>query len=449
MGKKKKKLKRKIRELESTIEQLKVGHSLPTRNNISGLNNTPQLPNLHAVAGVSLATERAGIKSRQSDRTDLMLAVINPLVAVAGVFTKSATRSAAVLDCEAKLAEINTSHLPLTQAALLVNSGNANAFTGQSGFEGVREIVNHVSHELNISCQFVFTSSTGVIGEHLPIDVITPKIRILNQSLAPNHLARAAESIMTTDTIPKGASVRFDLNGVPITLTGIAKGSGMIAPDMATMLAYIFTDANIHQDLLQRLVTEINETTFNSITVDGDTSTSDTLMVFATGEAGNNLIEKENSKPGKLFSQALTTIMESLARQIVLDGEGATKFIEINVSGAENANDAQKVAQSIANSPLVKTAVSGEDANWGRIIMAVGKSGAHADRDKLKIWFGDLLVAENGCRSQHYCEESLSQYMREKEIIITVDLGLGSGSARVWTCDFSYGYIAINADYRS
>lgn len=378
-----------------------------------------------------------------------MVAYIQPLVAVAGVFTKSSTRSPAVLDCEEKLASIHSSRNVPKKAALLVNSGNANAFTGAIGAQSVKEITHQVSKVFGLEESAVFSSSTGVIGEPLPTQKILPLLVKLKDSLLPSNILVASKSIMTTDTFAKGSCEQVVVNQSPITITSIAKGSGMIAPNMGTMLAYVFTDANIHQDLLSRTVKRINEKTFNSITVDGDTSTSDTVLVFATGEAKNPPMNSEHSEGFPSFKQALSNVMESLARQIVIDGEGATKFIEVSVRGASNEKDAKCVAHSIANSPLVKTAISGEDANWGRIVMAIGKSGALADRDKVKIWFGEHLVAEKGSRSANYNEEELGEYMKEAEISIAVDLGLGSGEQKVWTCDFSHGYISINADYRS
>ncbi|MYF45678.1 MAG: bifunctional glutamate N-acetyltransferase/amino-acid acetyltransferase ArgJ, partial [Rhodobacteraceae bacterium] len=271
----------------------------------------------------------------------------------------------------------------------------------------------------------------------------------LKNNLSENNLEDAGQAIMTTDTFPKGAGIVVDCSDKPVAISGIAKGSGMIAPDMATMLAYVFTDANIDQTTLQSMVSELTETTFNSVSVDGDTSTSDTFMVAATGLARNKMIVNQETSDSRKFKAGLQSVMLSLAQQIARDGEGATKFVEISVVGAENNSDAKKVAKSIANSPLVKTAISGEDPNWGRVVMAVGKSGARADRDLLAIKFGDILVAENGQVADNYKEELGQDYMKKQEILITVDLGLGKGSSRFWTCDFSHGYISINADYRS
>ena len=403
-------------------------------------------PDLPLIKGVKLASATAGIKH---SRTDVMLASIKPVSAIAGVFTRSSTRSAAVIDCEAKLGKISDSADLPTEVAILVNSGNANAFTGRAGEEAVNNISKQTAHHLNIDATTVFTASTGVIGEPLVFNKINGVLGELKQNLSENNLEDAAQAIMTTDTFPKGAGIIVNCSGGPVAISGFAKGSGMIAPDMATMLAYIFTDARIDQSILQSMVSELTETTFNSVTIDGDTSTSDTLMVVATGVAGNEKIIDQNKSDALKFKEGLNSVMISLAQQIARDGEGASKFVEIDITGAENNEDAKKIARSIANSPLVKTAISGEDPNWGRVIMAIGKSGARADRDLLTIKFGDILVAEKGQVADSYKEELGQGYMKNQEIIIGVDLSLGRGRARFWTCDFSHGYISINADYRS
>ena len=404
-------------------------------------------PDLPLIRGVRLATATAGIKY---SRTDVMLASINPVSAVAGVFTQSSTRSAAVIDCERKLHKIAVSENSLPEEiALLVNSGNANAFTGRAGEDAVREVSGQTAQLLGLDENSVFTASTGVIGEPLAFGKITRVLAELKNNLSEHNLEDAGQAIMTTDTFPKGAGTVVDCSDKPVAISGIAKGSGMIAPDMATMLAYVFTDANIDQATLQSMVSELTEITFNSVSVDGDTSTSDTFMVAATGLAGNKKIVDQETSDARKFKAGLQSVMMSLAQQIARDGEGATKFVEISVVGAENNSDAKKVAKSIANSPLVKTAISGEDPNWGRVVMAVGKSGAKADRDLLAIRFGNILVAENGQVADSYKEELGQDYMKRQEILITVDLGLGKGSSRFWTCDFSHGYISINADYRS
>jgi glutamate N-acetyltransferase/amino-acid N-acetyltransferase len=394
-------------------------------------------PDLPPIAGATFATAAAGV--RQAGRADVMLARLAPGTALAGVFTRSATRSAAVRDCEDKIRFQSGAG-----AAIVVNSGNANAFTGQAGAEAVKSITGAVSRTLDVPEARVFSASTGVIGEALPHDRITTRLGELSAGLAPGGLAAAARAIMTTDTFAKGSGTTVEIDGQPVHIAGIAKGSGMIAPDMATMLVYIFTDAAIDQPVLQSMVSALNQSTFNCITVDGDTSTSDTLLVAATGASGIRVTEKRMA-----FMEGLHTVMLDLAHQVVRDGEGASKFIAISVTGASSDADARTHGLAIANSPLVKTAVAGEDPNWGRVVMAVGKSGAPADRDTLAIWFGDILVAREGQVNPGYSEEAAARYMTSPEIEIHVDLGLGGGRAMVWTCDLTRGYIDINADYRS
>lgn len=393
-------------------------------------------PAIPDVGGVELATASSGIKYKGRD--DVMLARLAPGTTIAGVFTRSATRAAPVLDCQAKLGGSQDGG-----AAILVNAGNANAFTGSNGETAVRAIADAVADATGVPEARVFTASTGVIGEPLPHDRITAKLVEMVGALAPGNFEAAARAILTTDTFPKGASRTIEVEGVPVTIAGIAKGSGMIAPDMATMLAYVFTDAKIGFDALQPLLAEANERSFNSITVDSDTSTSDTLICAATGTSGADVTGNA------AFSDALFEVLRDLAHQVVRDGEGATKFVTVTVTGATDSGDARKVALSIANSPLVKTAIAGEDPNWGRIVMAVGKSGAQAERDRLSIRFGDVLVAEAGWVAPSYREEDGAAQMTREEIDITVDLGLGTGSATVWTCDLTKRYIEINADYRS
>ena len=395
-----------------------------------------RFPDLPEIAGVTFASVAAGVKYQ--GRTDVMLALMVPGTSIAGVFTTSATRSAPVLDCQAKLGGD-----PSQAAAILVNSGNSNAFTGKNGINAVEAITSTVTSITGIPQSRVFTSSTGVIGEPLAHDRITAKIAELHGAQTPDGIAEAAKAIMTTDTFAKGASAEVMVNGEPVKIAGIAKGSGMIAPDMATMLVYIFTVGLIGQDALQSLISSSNAKTFNCITVDSDTSTSDTLIAAATGASGVDVTDNAD------FATALHRVMEDLAHLVVRDGEGATKFVTINVIGAQDDADAHKVALSIANSPLVKTAIAGEDANWGRVVMAVGKSGAAADRDKLSIRFGDITVAENGWRAPDYSEDEASAYMKNEELTVGVDLGIGSGESTVWTCDLTHGYITINADYRS
>ncbi len=404
----------------------------------------PEMPALPEIAGLRLATCAAGIKYR--DRDDVMLAELAPGTVIAGVFTRSATRSAPVLDCEAKLAA--GSNLD-SGAAILVNAGNANAFTGSAGSGTVEAVTEALSACLSVPVSRIFTASTGVIGEPLPHAKIIDRLAELKDGLHADGLRDGAHAIMTTDTYAKAATATAQIGGTKVTVAGIAKGSGMIAPDMATMLVYVFTDAAITQPALQTLVARLNARSFNAITVDGDTSTSDSLICAATGAADHVTITDPDSPEGAAFADALGAVFHDLAQQVVRDGEGATKLIEVEVTGAASDEDAWAVARSIANSPLVKTAAAGEDPNWGRIVMAVGKSGAQADRDRLTIRFGDILVAEAGWVAASYTEEDGAAYMRREEITIHTDLGLGSGAATMWTCDFTKRYIEINADYRS
>ena len=396
-----------------------------------------QFPDLPVIDGVKFATAAAGVKYQ--GRTDVMLAVADAGSTIAGVFTRSATRSAPVLDCQDKISGPTPDGV-----AILVNSGNSNAFTGARGRESVAAITGAVADVTGLDGAAVFTSSTGVIGEPLPHDRIIAILGQLNGDLDAGKIGDAARAIMTTDTYPKGSMAQVDTDQGPIKIAGIAKGSGMIAPDMATMLVYIFTDAKIAQSDLQALVSEINDTSFNCITVDSDTSTSDTLLMVATGASG---VSVDRAHQG--FKSALRGVFMDLAHQVVCDGEGATKFVEIQITGAATDADAKTHAMAIANSPLVKTAIAGQDPNWGRVVMAIGKSGAAADRDLLTIRFGDITVAENGWVSPSYSEEQGAAYMQNEHLIIGVDLALGQGSSTVWTCDLTHDYIAINADYRS
>ena len=403
-------------------------------------------PALPPVNGVRFAAAEAGV--RYQGRLDVMLAEIAPGSAIAGVFTRSATRSGPVLWCEEKLAALRAGDAGEAGFAILVNSGNANAFTGSNGRAAVEATASAAAKALGVPVEHVFVASTGVIGEPLRSERIVAALGRLRDELAPDAAERAARAIMTTDTFAKGASAQIHVDGVPVTLIGFAKGSGMIAPDMATMLVFLFTDAAIRPDVLQRSVTRACDATFNCITVDGDTSTSDTLLMAATGQAAMPpLVADDPRLP--TFEAALNGVMLDLAHQVVRDGEGATKFVEVRVTGAETPADARKVGLAIANSPLVKTAIAGSDPNWGRIVMAVGKSGAAADRDRLTIRFGNMLVAENGWVAPSYAEADGAAYMRRDELVIGVDLGLGSGEATIWTCDLTHRYIEINADYRS
>jgi glutamate N-acetyltransferase/amino-acid N-acetyltransferase len=396
-----------------------------------------KFPDLPVIDGVRFATAQAGVKYK--GRTDVMLVVVDAGSTIAGVFTRSATRSAPVLDCQEKIGLDGMGPL-----AIVVNSGNSNAFTGKHGRASVAAITAAAAAATGVSVDRVFTSSTGVIGEPLPHDKIVAVLDQLNTDLDAGGIAAAARAIMTTDTYPKGATVTVDTEHGPIKIAGMAKGSGMIAPDMATMLVYIFTDAKIAQADLQAVVSATNDTSFNCITVDSDTSTSDTLLMVATGASG---VTVDRNHAG--FRDAVNALFLDLAHQVVRDGEGASKFVEVQVTGAQSDKDAKIHAMAIANSPLIKTAIAGQDPNWGRVVMAIGKSGAAADRDLLSIWFGDILVAEKGWRAEGYTEDVGAAYMKNDSLIIRADIGLGTGTATVWTCDLTHGYIEINADYRS
>lgn len=444
-----KELKRRIKKLKLKAEKrdadVPLSATVQTKSAPAVSPLAPaRFPALPVIEGVEFASGAAGVKYQ--DRTDVTLIRIAPGASIAGAFTKSLTRAASVLDCQAKLA---TGGDAPQGAAIIVNSGNANAFTGAGGQLSVDAVTGAVATTLGVPQDRVFSSSTGVIGEPLPHDRITAIVGDLAGKLETGGIRGAASAIMTTDTFPKGAMAEIEGEGGPIRIAGIAKGSGMIAPDMATMLVYIFTDAKIAPQALQKIVSKLVGTTFNAITVDSDTSTSDALIVAATGKSPAEELIDMRSKPARAFVQALHGVMLDLAQQVVRDGEGASKFIEVQVTGAASASDANKVAMAIANSPLVKTAIAGQDANWGRVVMAVGKSGAAADRDRLTIRFGDLVLAENGLRSPDYDEERASAYMRRDELVIGVDLGMGRASRTVWTCDLTHGYIEINADYRS
>ena len=395
-----------------------------------------QFPDLPAVDGVTFATVAAGV--RYQGRDDVMLAKLSAGTSIAGVFTKSTTRAAPVLDCQSKLgADISA------PAAILVNSGNANAFTGKNGQESVNAICNAVSRTCSVPENRIYTSSTGVIGEPLAHDRIVDSLKTLEANQTATGVEAAAKAIMTTDTFAKGSAQSVEIDGKLVQIVGIAKGSGMIAPDMATMLVYIFTDALFEQSGLQKLVSDISDQTFNCITVDSDTSTSDSLIMAATGTSGIDALGNDD------FASALHSLMLDLAQQVVRDGEGATKLVEIQVTGAVDDAVAKTHALAIANSPLVKTAIAGEDPNWGRIVMAIGKSGAPADRDLISISFGDVNVATKGWVNPDYCEADAAALMKKQKIDITIDLGMGEGSTTVWTCDLTHGYISINADYRS
>ncbi len=398
-------------------------------------------PTIPPIDGVRVATRACGV--RYKGRTDVLLVELADETQAAGVFTKSLTASAPVDWCRKSLPGGIAN-------GLVVNSGNANAFTGRLGEDAVEQVVEAVADRLACRPSRVFAASTGVIGEPLNFKSITDNLDALAADLAPGKWDEAAKAIMTTDTFPKGAVKEAQINGTKVTIAGIAKGSGMIAPDMATMLAYVFTDAKIPAPVLQGILAPICERTFNSITVDSDTSTSDSLMLFATGAAGNaDRFSGPDDAALKDFRTKAEAVMRDLAHQIVRDGEGASKFIEITVTGADSDAAAKRIGLSIANSPLVKTAIAGEDANWGRIVMAVGKAGEKAERDRLNIAIGGITIASNGLAVDGYDEAPVTAHMQSPEINIAVDVGVGNGRATVWTCDLTHGYIDINADYRS
>ncbi len=412
----------------------------PTAKHVSPL-APPYFAKLPPLAGVRLAAGAAHI--RYPDRNDLLLAVLAPGTQVAGLFTRSKTASAPVEWCREGLAGAGA-------RMLVVNSGNANAFTGLAGLEAVRKVAESAAGMVGCRAQEVFVASTGVIGEPLPYQKIIRALPALAESGAAGAWRAAAEAIMTTDTYPKLATASAFIDGHRVTINGIAKGSGMIAPDMATMLSFIFTDANLPGTVLQPLLAEAAANSFNAITVDSDTSTSDTLLMFATGKgAPHPAIAKPNDKRLEQFRERLNAICLDLALQVVKDGEGASRLIRVDVSGAQNNDAAKRIALVIANSPLVKTAIAGGDANWGRIVMAVGKSGEAADRDRLTIAFGDHVVAEKGARAAGYDEKKAAAAVARPEVAISVDVGVGKGKARIWTCDLTEGYIRINGSYRS
>ena len=402
-----------------------------------------QFPEMPPVAGVRFATAAAGI--RYAGRTDVLLALFQEATTVAGVFTQSKCPSAPVDWCRAHL---KGGHA----AALVVNSGNANAFTGRHGRDSTRITAQLVAGAAGCRDSQVFLASTGVIGEPLDATRFGTVVGELVASAAPGGWQNAAKAIMTTDTFPKGAAAIARFGATPVTVCGIAKGAGMIAPDMATMLSFVFTDAPISPRVLQNLLKQGVTDTFNAVTIDGDTSTSDTLLAFATGAAAARGMQKITTLSDPrlpAMRKAFDAVLGNLAEQVARDGEGARKLIEIIVEGAVSKSSARKIALSIANSPLVKTAIAGEDANWGRVVMAVGKAGEPADRDRLSIWFGGVRVAHKGERDPGYDEGAVSSAMKRPEILLKVALGLGRGRDRVLTCDLTKEYVAINGDYRS
>ena len=397
----------------------------------------PQMP---FVNGVRMATAKT--ETKYKGRSDLLLIDLVSGTSVAGVLTKSTAPGHPVIWCRDKLQKGKA-------RGLVVNAGNANVFNGKSGMQAVEAIAKSVGTLLHCAKNEVYVASTGVIGERLDPTKIVEKIATLKDDLQNQNWKDAAIAITTTDTFPKGSHRVVKVGKTSVNIVGIAKGSGMIAPDMATMLGFIFTDAQIPAQILQKLLNRNVKSTFNSITVDGDTSTSDTLLLFATGVAEHPIPSNDHDPILKEFEIGLNEVMLDLAKQIVRDGEGAQKLIKINVSGASSSTSARRIGLSIANSPLVKTAIAGEDANWGRVVMAVGKSGEKADRDKMGVWFGGIKIAENGGVVDNYDERPVAKHMQGHEVIIDVDVGVGRGTATVWTCDLTHGYININADYRS
>ena len=402
--------------------------------------NVPDLPPL---AGVRLATAEAGIK--YANRTDVLLALMDEGTTVAGVLTKSKCPSAPVDWCRARLKRGKA-------RALVVNSGNANAFTGKNGRQATQFTAKLAAKAAGCSIDDIFLASTGVIGEPLKAERFEGVMDGLVASAHGDYWLSAAKAIMTTDTFPKVATATAKLGKATVTINGIAKGAGMIAPDMATMLSFVFTDAPLSAAALQGLLRSGVESTFNAVTIDGDTSTSDTLLAFATGAAaaqGAPKISRASDPRLNDFVKAFNTVLADLSEQVARDGEGARKLVEVIVEGAVSNISARRIARSIANSPLVKTAIAGEDANWGRVVMAVGKAGEPADRDKLAIWFGGIRVAHKGARDPSYDEAKVSAAMKKPEIKLKVALGMGKGRDRMLTCDLTKEYVAINGDYRS
>jgi len=396
-------------------------------------------PELPQIGGVTLRVACARYK--EWDRADLTFAELAEGTTVAGVFTQSSCASSEV---ELGREQVRQGHA----RALIVNAGNSNAFTGYRGREAVDQIVQQVSAALGCSAETVFVSSTGVIGVPLPKDRARAGVEAV-LSAEPCSLEEAARAIVTTDTFTKGAGAHAMLGDTRAALAGIVKGSGMIAPDMATMLGYVFTDAAVAPEFLQEMLGRANAATYSCITVDGDTSTSDTVLLFATGKAGNTPLASWSDAGADAFYAALLQVCRDLAQLVVRDGEGAQKFIEIAIAGAASDDSARRVGLAIANSPLVKTAIAGGDANWGRVVMAVGKAGEPADRDRLSIGFGGIWAARDGQPLAEYDEAPVAAHLAGEDIRMDVDLGVGDGRATVWTCDLTHGYISINADYRS
>ena len=401
-----------------------------------------RFPDLPPVPGVRLAAAEARL--RYQGRPDLLLAAFAPETTVAGTLTRSHTAAPPVLWCRALLGEGDG-----TARALVVNAGNANAATGEQGHAAVRRTADAAAALVGCRADEVYISSTGVIGEQLPVAKLTAALPALHARLTEGAWPDAAAAIMTTDTYPKGASATAEIDGVPVVINGIAKGSGMIAPNMGTMLAYVFTDANLPAAVLRPFVRRGVNRSFNAITVDGDTSTSDTCLLFATGAARHRQIGRVGDPRLRDFRAALEAVLADLAQQIVRDGEGAQKLVSITVRGASSEAAARKLGLAIANSPLVKTAIAGEDPNWGRIVAVVGRAGVPFDQERLSIWLGGERAAKDGVADPAFDEPAAARHMQGQEVDIAVEIGAGPGTATVWTCDLTHGYIEINADYRS
>ncbi|MDO9337009.1 MAG: bifunctional glutamate N-acetyltransferase/amino-acid acetyltransferase ArgJ [Caulobacter sp.] len=400
-------------------------------------------PKIAPIAGVEIATARAGFYKH--DREDLLIMRFAEGTSAAGVFTRHGVGSAPVDWCKRQL----TTSQGADVRALVVNAGCANSFTGKPGADAVRRVATAVGKRFDCRQRDVMMASTGVIGVLLDDAKITSKLAEIDGRLHADGWAEAAGAIMTTDTFPKGATATAVIDGIPVRIAGIAKGSGMIAPDMATMLAFVATDAAIAPGALQTLVSLYARTTFNAVTVDGDRSTNDTLLLFATGQSGAPKIHRAGDRRLADFREKLEAVLLDLALQLVRDGEGATKFVRINVTGAESHASARKIARTVAESPLVKTAFAGEDANWGRIVMAVGRADEPVNREKMSVQFGKLMAAQDGMVAAGYSEAKMSTYMKKQELEVSIDVGVGRGHAVIWTCDLTKQYVAINGDYRS
>ena len=398
-----------------------------------------KIKSMRSIPGINIYTYSANLY--KNSRLDVLFFLFDDEFSIAEVFTQSKTRSITL--------DWNEKNLKKGKVkAIIINAGNANTFTGDAGAKAMHKLVNFISQKFDILSSKIFVASTGVIGEPFPFKKIINAVSKFDKAKKSNWL-NAAKAIMTTDTFPKVSEASAMIDGKKVTIKGIAKGSGMIAPNMATMLGFIFTDANINRSVLQSILSEINEETFNTISVDGDESTNDTVMLISTNASKHKNIKNKNDRKLKDFVLKLKTIMGNLSEQIVRDGEGATKLVNVSVSGAKNTNSAKSIARSVAQSPLVKTAIYGEDPNWGRIIMAIGKSREPINKKKLKIKIGSEIVAKNGTQSPAYNESKLKNYMKNDQIIISIDLGIGKGTAKMMTCDYSYDYVRINASYKT